>query len=185
MVHGARNQPGARSWIIVEIYLPDILGEPHNTLFIFQRAHHRFRRARGICQEGKPFWMVNTELSLAQQLGVVAIAMLTSKGASGVTGAAVATLAATLAVFPTVPLAGLVLILGIAAPFHSAGLAVGPKDLGSMSILLSRPADLRKRLSAGKTRAFDQPSSPVCSRAANEHLQLWRQSRLASPAEYP
>src|SRR3984893_12417635 len=58
MVHGARNQPGERSWVIVEIHLPDILGEPHNTLFIFQRAHHRFRRATGIRQEGKPFWMV-------------------------------------------------------------------------------------------------------------------------------
>lgn len=55
----------------------------------------------------------NIDLSIGQQLGVVAIAMLTSKGASGVTGAAFVTLAATLAVFPTVPLAGLVLILGI------------------------------------------------------------------------
>jgi len=58
MVHGARNQTGERSWIIVEVHLPDILGEPHNTRFIFQRAHHRLRRATGIRQEGKPFWMV-------------------------------------------------------------------------------------------------------------------------------
>jgi hypothetical protein len=64
VVHGARNQPGERSWIIVEIHLPDILGEPHNTLFIFQRAHHRFRRANGIRQEGKPFWMVPLRLML-------------------------------------------------------------------------------------------------------------------------
>ena len=39
--------------------------------------------------------------------------MLTSKGASGVTGAGFITLAATLAVVPTIPVAGLALILGI------------------------------------------------------------------------
>ena len=39
--------------------------------------------------------------------------MLTSKGASGVTGAGFITLAATLAVVPTIPLAGMALILGI------------------------------------------------------------------------
>ena len=39
--------------------------------------------------------------------------MLTSKGASGVTGAGFITLAATLAVVPSIPVAGLALILGI------------------------------------------------------------------------
>jgi aerobic C4-dicarboxylate transport protein len=55
----------------------------------------------------------NTDLSLAQQLTLIAVAMLTSKGASGVTGAGFITLAATLAVVPTIPLSGMVLILGI------------------------------------------------------------------------
>jgi len=41
------------------------------------------------------------------------VAMLTSKGASGVTGAGFITLAATLAVIPSIPVAGLALILGI------------------------------------------------------------------------
>jgi len=41
------------------------------------------------------------------------VAMLTSKGASGVTGAGFITLAATLAVVPTIPVAGLALILGV------------------------------------------------------------------------
>lgn len=53
------------------------------------------------------------DLSWADQLTILAVAMLTSKGASGVTGAAFVTLAATLTVLPTVPVAGLVLILGI------------------------------------------------------------------------
>ncbi len=55
----------------------------------------------------------NTDLTLTQQLTLLAVAMLTSKGASGVTGAGFITLAATLAVVPTIPLSGMVLILGI------------------------------------------------------------------------
>ena len=56
---------------------------------------------------------VNVELTLMEELTLLAVAMLTSKGASGVTGAGFITLAATLAVVPTVPVAGLALILGI------------------------------------------------------------------------
>jgi aerobic C4-dicarboxylate transport protein len=52
-------------------------------------------------------------LTLSQQLAILAVAMLTSKGASGVTGAGFITLAATLMVVPSVPVAGLALILGI------------------------------------------------------------------------
>jgi aerobic C4-dicarboxylate transport protein len=55
----------------------------------------------------------NTELTLLQQLTILAVAMLTSKGASGITGAGFITLAATLAVVPTIPVAGMALILGI------------------------------------------------------------------------
>jgi len=55
----------------------------------------------------------NTDLTLVQQLTLLAVTMLTSKGASGVTGAGFITLAATLAVVPTIPIAGMVLILGI------------------------------------------------------------------------
>ena len=55
----------------------------------------------------------NTDLTLGQQLTILGVAMLTSKGASGVTGAGFVTLAATLAVVPTIPIAGMALILGI------------------------------------------------------------------------
>jgi aerobic C4-dicarboxylate transport protein len=55
----------------------------------------------------------NTDLTLWQQLTILGVAMLTSKGASGVTGAGFITLAATLAVVPTIPVAGMALILGI------------------------------------------------------------------------
>jgi aerobic C4-dicarboxylate transport protein len=52
-------------------------------------------------------------LTLTQQLTLLFVAMLTSKGASGVTGAGFITLAATLSVVPSVPVAGLALILGV------------------------------------------------------------------------
>ncbi|HEX8613989.1 MAG TPA: dicarboxylate/amino acid:cation symporter [Telluria sp.] len=55
----------------------------------------------------------NTDLTFAQQLTILGVAMLTSKGASGITGAGFITLAATLAVVPTIPVAGMALILGI------------------------------------------------------------------------
>jgi aerobic C4-dicarboxylate transport protein len=56
---------------------------------------------------------LNIDLTLREQLTVLGVAMLTSKGASGVTGAGFITLAATLAVVPSIPVAGLALILGI------------------------------------------------------------------------
>ncbi|WP_394844807.1 dicarboxylate/amino acid:cation symporter [Pendulispora brunnea] len=55
----------------------------------------------------------NTDLTLGQQLTILGVAMLTSKGASGITGAGFVTLASTLAVIPSIPVAGMALILGI------------------------------------------------------------------------
>jgi len=55
----------------------------------------------------------NTELTLLQELTILGVAMLTSKGASGITGAGFITLAATLHVVPDIPVAGMALILGI------------------------------------------------------------------------
>lgn len=55
----------------------------------------------------------NTDLTLTQQITILLVAMLTSKGASGITGAGFITLAATLAVVPSIPVAGMALILGI------------------------------------------------------------------------
>ena len=56
---------------------------------------------------------LNIDLTLSQQLTILLVAMLTSKGASGVTGAGFITLAATLMVVPSIPVAGLALILGV------------------------------------------------------------------------
>ena len=53
------------------------------------------------------------DLSLGDQITLLLVAMVSSKGAAGVTGAGFITLAATLTAVPTVPVAGLALILGI------------------------------------------------------------------------
>ncbi|WP_288417276.1 dicarboxylate/amino acid:cation symporter [uncultured Novosphingobium sp.] len=55
----------------------------------------------------------NVDLSLGQQLLLLGVAMLSSKGAAGVTGAGFITLAATLSIVPDVPVAGMALILGV------------------------------------------------------------------------
>ena len=55
----------------------------------------------------------NVDLSLGQQALLLGVAMLTSKGAAGVTGAGFITLAATLSIVPSVPVAGMALILGV------------------------------------------------------------------------
>jgi aerobic C4-dicarboxylate transport protein len=55
----------------------------------------------------------NTHLSLLQQLTILSVAILTSKGASGVQGAAFIALVGTLMVIPDIPVAGMALILGI------------------------------------------------------------------------
>lgn len=55
----------------------------------------------------------NTELTLTQEATLLAVLLITSKGAAGVTGSGFITLAATLSVMPSIPVAGLALILGI------------------------------------------------------------------------
>jgi aerobic C4-dicarboxylate transport protein len=55
----------------------------------------------------------NTPLTLGQQLTILTVAVLTSKGASGVQGAAFIALVATMMVIPTIPVAGMAIILGI------------------------------------------------------------------------
>src|SRR3981189_2372551 len=66
---------------------------------------------------------MNIELTLMQQMAIFGVAMLASKGASGIPGAGFIALVATLPAVPGIPLAGMALILGIDR-FMSAGRAV-------------------------------------------------------------
>jgi aerobic C4-dicarboxylate transport protein len=65
----------------------------------------------------------NTDLTIMHQLTILAVLLLTSKGASGVTGSGFIVLAATLSAIPSIPVAGLALIFGIDR-FMSQGRAV-------------------------------------------------------------
>ena len=53
------------------------------------------------------------DLSLGQEIGMLGVLLITSKGAAAVTGSGFVTLAATLAAFPAIPVAGLTLLLGV------------------------------------------------------------------------
>src|SRR5258706_12648023 len=63
----------------------------------------------------------NTHLTFAQELTILGVAMLTSKGASGVTGAGFVTLAATLSIVPDIPIQSLAILRGIAKFMSECG----------------------------------------------------------------
>jgi aerobic C4-dicarboxylate transport protein len=80
----------------------------------------------------------NTDLSISQQIAIFAVAMLTSKGASGVTGASFIALVGTLSVVPTIPVAGMALILGIDRFMSEARALVNVVGNGVATIVISR-----------------------------------------------
>ena len=80
----------------------------------------------------------NTHLTIGQQLTIFLVAVLTSKGASGVQGASFIALVGTLMVVPTIPVAGMALILGVDR-FMSMGRAtVNMIGNGVASVVLAR-----------------------------------------------
>jgi aerobic C4-dicarboxylate transport protein len=80
----------------------------------------------------------NTNLSFSQQIAIFAVAMLTSKGASGVTGASFIALVGTLSVIPTIPVAGMALILGVDMFMSEARALVNVIGNGVTTIVISR-----------------------------------------------
>src|ERR1700752_3821699 len=80
----------------------------------------------------------NTDLSISQQIAIFAVAMLTSKGASGVTGASFIALVGTLSVVPTIPVAGMALILGIDRFMSEARAIVNVIGNGVATVVISR-----------------------------------------------
>jgi aerobic C4-dicarboxylate transport protein len=80
----------------------------------------------------------NTPLTLMQQLTIFVVAVLTSKGASGVQGAAFIALVATLTVIPTIPVAGMALILGIDRFMSMCRASVNMLGNGVATIVVAR-----------------------------------------------
>ncbi|WP_408095875.1 dicarboxylate/amino acid:cation symporter [Peredibacter sp. HCB2-198] len=81
---------------------------------------------------------LNIDLTIGQQLSLLLVATVTSQGASGVTGAGFITLAATLAVVPSVPVAGLALIFGIDRFMSEARALTNTIGNGVATIVISR-----------------------------------------------
>jgi aerobic C4-dicarboxylate transport protein len=96
----------------------------------------------------------NTPLTLGQQLTIFAVAVLTSKGASGVQGASFVALVATLTVIPAIPVAGMALILGIDRFMSMFRATINMVGNGVATVVVSRwerevdPATLKERLAA-------------------------------------
>jgi aerobic C4-dicarboxylate transport protein len=80
----------------------------------------------------------NTPLTLTQQLTILAVAVLTSKGASGVQGASFIALVATMTVIPTIPVAGMALILGIDRFMSMCRATVNMIGNGVATVVVSR-----------------------------------------------
>lgn len=80
----------------------------------------------------------NTHLTLMQQLTILTVAILTSKGASGVQGASFIALVATLGVIPTIPVAGMALILGIDRFMSMCRATVNMIGNGVATVVISR-----------------------------------------------
>jgi len=105
----------------------------------------------------------NTHLSLYQQLGLLAVLMLTSKGAAGVTGSGFIVLAATLAATGTVPVAGVALVLGIDRFMSEARALTNLIGNGVATIVVGHwcksldHAKLQRVLDQGAQIEFDEP----------------------------
>src|SRR5213592_2627906 len=110
---------------------------------------------------------LNIDLTLRQQLTILGVAMLTSKGASGVTGAGFITLAATLAVVPSIPVAGLALILGIDRFMSEARSITNFIGNGVATVVVSHWENELDRKKLGKER---------------EHVLAWLASFAADSA---
>lgn len=113
---------------------------------------------------------LNIDLTLYQQVTLLLVAALTGNGASGVTGAGFITLAATLAVVPSIPVAGLALILGVDRFMSEARSVTNFIGNGVAAIVVSRwereldTKTLARELAAGHRRlrpAEDVPESRV------------------------
>ena len=99
----------------------------------------------------------NTPLDLREQITLLLVAMVSSKGASGVTGAGFVTLAATLAVVPEVPIASLALLVGIDRFMSECRAITNLIGNGVATVVISRwegevtPETLRKNLAPEET----------------------------------
>ena len=98
----------------------------------------------------------DVDLSLRQQLGILAVLMVTSKGAAGVTGSGFIVLASTLQAMKVVPVEGIALLLGVDRFMSEARAITNLIGNGVATLVISRSEgafDESKRVAAVETRA--------------------------------
>jgi aerobic C4-dicarboxylate transport protein len=100
----------------------------------------------------------NTPLTLGQELTILAVATLTSKGASGVQGAAFIALVGTLIVIPAIPVAGMALILGIDRFMSMARASVNMIGNGVATVVVARWEKELDRATLQRNLALGDPS---------------------------
>jgi aerobic C4-dicarboxylate transport protein len=109
----------------------------------------------------------NTDLSLAQQIGILAVLLLTSKGAAGVTGSGFIVLAATLSSIGSIPVASIALILGIDRFMSEARALTNLVGNGVATIVVAKwenaidMARLRTRLAGVTDQEADLPEKAL------------------------
>jgi aerobic C4-dicarboxylate transport protein len=106
----------------------------------------------------------NTHLTLTQQITLLGVAVLTSKGASGVTGAAFIALVGTMMVIPTIPVAGMAIILGVDRFMSMLRATINMLGNGVATLVVARwehevdGASLRRALSRPQTELSAKPA---------------------------
>jgi aerobic C4-dicarboxylate transport protein len=115
----------------------------------------------------------NTPMSLTQQLTLLAVLLLTSKGAAGVTGSGFIVLAATLSAVGGVPVAGLALILGIDRFMSEARALTNLIGNGVATVVVAKwtgdldTAQLQARLNAETEQEADSPEAVLDKKTAH------------------
>ncbi len=113
----------------------------------------------------------NSPMTLFQQLTLLAVLLLTSKGAAGVTGSGFVVLAATLSAVGNVPVGGLALILGIDRFMSEARAITNVIGNGVATLVVARwtgdldVATMERRLRAGSAESPCEPTSPEAAGA--------------------
>ncbi|MCE9558762.1 MAG: dicarboxylate/amino acid:cation symporter [Armatimonadetes bacterium] len=111
----------------------------------------------------------NTPLSISQQIGLLLIAMVTSKGASGVTGAGFITLAATLQAVPAIPIGSLAILVGIDRFMSECRALTNLVGNGVATVVISRwerevtpeelDANMRREVHVAPVLVSDEPEA--------------------------
>jgi aerobic C4-dicarboxylate transport protein len=115
----------------------------------------------------------DVDLSLRQQLGILAVLMVTSKGAAGVTGSGFIVLASTLQAMKVVPVEGIALLLGVDRFMSEARAITNLIGNGVATLVISRSEgafDETRRVAAVEARAAAAPAAASVTLPGAENL---------------